>query len=90
MTKQKTQDFLTEYRAQFLKLSEILREVDTVKKNHYSEYTPEARALAIELVERWIKDCFGLAGDADTLLPLPEERNTFLHIEEEALTSKRT
>lgn len=87
MNSQETRDFLTTYRSQFIELSKILKEADTIRENHYSKYTPKERALAIELTERWIKEVFALAGEASTILPQQEDEGIFRRLEEESYGS---
>lgn len=79
-----TKKFLFENRESFIRLSEIIKEADTVKRNKYDKYTPEVRALAIELLEQWIKTEFALSGEDNIQLPTKNDDNLYLRLEEEA------
>lgn len=81
MKKQESLDFVDNNRSALIALSEILLEADTVRNNSYSKYSPEVRALAIELVEKWIKGVFAFAEEVD--LPKQEGSNLYIRIEEE-------
>lgn len=81
-----SQRFLHENRESLLRLSDILKEADTVKENGYSEYTPRERALAIELTERWIKEAFALSRE-DSTLPTRDVDNIYLRLEKDGDSS---
>ena len=79
-----TNKFIFENREAFLRLSDIIKEVDTVRKNRYDQYTPEVRALAIELLETWIKTEFALSREDNLPLPTRDVDNIYRRLEEEA------
>jgi hypothetical protein len=80
MKKQESLDFIENNREALITLSEILLAADTVRPNSYSKYSPEVRALAIELVEKWIKGVFAFAEDVS----LPEKERDSLYTRLEA------
>lgn len=86
MKKQESLDFVENNREALVALSEILLEADTVRKNSYEKYSPEVRALAIELVERWIKGVFALQEEVD--LPKAEQSNLYIRLDEERYSQK--
>ena len=88
MNKRETLDFLQNYRDEFILLSDIIKEVDTVRENHYSKYSVEARQLAIELTERWIKEVFALSWDDSVTLPTKDEPSLYVRLEEDLFTKK--
>lgn len=74
--------FIEENRDALIRLTDILKEADTVKENIWTlKYPPEARRLAIELVELWIKREFDL--DETVRLPKNEDEGLYRRLERE-------
>ncbi len=75
--------FIEENRDSLIRLTDILKEVDTVRENVWTiKYPPEARRLAIELVELWVKREFDL--DETVRLPKNEDEGLYRRLEREA------
>lgn len=75
--------FIEENRDALIRLTDILKEVDTVKENQWTiKYAPEVRKLAIELVELWIKKEFDL--EETVKIPVREEEGLYRRLEREA------
>lgn len=81
MNKKESLDFVEQHRSILIALSDILLEADTVRENNYKKFSPEVRALAIELVERWIKGVFAFSEDVN--LPEGNRTNLYLRLEDE-------
>lgn len=74
--------FIEENRDSLIRLTDILKEVDTVRENVWTiKYPPEVRSLAIELVELWIKKEFDL--DETVRLPKKEDEGLYRRLERE-------
>lgn len=80
MVPRKTRQFLFENQDAFIRLSEIIKEVDTVRENRFDKYPVEVRRLAIELLETWIKNEFALSGE-DVKLPVKDVDNIYRRLE---------
>lgn len=54
-------EFIEKNRDSLVLLGEILKDADSVQSQRYARYSFESRALAIEMVEEWVKQVFGIA-----------------------------
>ena len=80
MGPRKTRQFPFENQDAFIRLSDIIKEVDTVRENRFDRYPVEVRRLAIELLEIWIKNEFALSGE-DIKLPQKDVDNIYRRLE---------
>ena len=79
----KQRKFIEDNRDALIRLTDILKEADTVRENVWTiKYPPEVRLLAVELVELWIKKEFDL--DESVRLPKKEDEGLYRRLEREA------
>lgn len=55
-------------------LGRKIRELDTVRKNQYSHYSVESRQLAIEIIESWLREVYGVAWSSEFMYPEEDDQ----------------
>ena len=59
--------FIDSNRDALVTLGELMKQADSVRSTHYARYSFESRSLAIEIVEEWMKQVFGIAFELERL-----------------------
>ena len=81
---QRVVNFIEDNGEAFKKLSEIVRDAKKDIGGPYVEYSTKERKMAIKIVERWIRECYGEAY-SHKLLPEPEEEQLYFRILEDEM-----